>query len=548
MMLPRRRPQNAARAAILALALASVLAAPAFAQPAAGPVLLEVTRFEIVGANPFSEADTAAVLAPHLGPHQSLASLEAAATALENRLRDAGYSFHRVIIPAQKPAQGVVRLEILQFPLASVEVTGNQHFSADNIRRSLPGLVAGTTPDVNEMSRELGLANEHMSKRATIVLKESKSADALDAEIRVRDVPPANYFVSLIGHSKDAYDVINENTGYTRATFGYQNTNLFDRDHAVTVSYTTSPERIDRVKQFGAFYSIPFYGYNTSLQAYYTKSDVNTGGIGFGGAVFNVSGRGEFAGVRLTYSLPKVGEFTQNVGLAIDDRHFESSVGFAGTPLGPTAVRSRPLSLRYAARTDQTWGGGGGFIEWADNLFGGSGNTDAAYANSRLNAGVTRKWSALRYGLDANTTWRDWVLSARLRGQFAETPLIPGEQFGVGGAISVRGLREREFTGDSGNTLTLEALGPAFDGTTIRPLAFLDHGYARLHGGSTLQGTSVTTETATSVGVGARWKWRQSLDFSVDFAYVLNGINASIGVPGTANGDVKMHFALFYKF
>ena len=275
MTTPRRLRLRVLRATMIAIAVASTLTVPASAQPATGPVLLDVVRFDISGNNPLSEADTAAVLAPHLGPHTSLGSLEAAATALENRLRDAGYSFHRVIIPAQKPAQGVVRLDILQFPLASVEVTGNEHFSADNIRRSLPGLVAGTTPDVNEMSRELGLANEHMSKRATIVLKESKRADALDAEIRVRDVPPANYFVSLIGHSKDAYDVINENTGYTRATFGYQNTNLFDRDHAVTVSYTTSPERIDRVKQFGAFYSIPFYGYNTSLQAT-TRSRTST--------------------------------------------------------------------------------------------------------------------------------------------------------------------------------------------------------------------------------------------------------------------------------
>jgi len=90
-------------------ALAVFAAAPVAAQgaaatmaprPAAADVLLEVKRFEIVGSNPLSDAETAAVLAPHLGTHRSLGTLEAAATALETRLRERGFSFHRVIVPA----------------------------------------------------------------------------------------------------------------------------------------------------------------------------------------------------------------------------------------------------------------------------------------------------------------------------------------------------------------------------------------------------------------------------------------------------------------
>lgn len=547
MQSPRRVPRLVG-ALLAGLLLAGLPGAVAAQTAPAGEVLLEVGRFEIVGDNPLSAGETEATLAPFLGVHRSVATLEAAATALENRLRDQGYSFHRVIVPAQKPSAGVVRLEMFQFPLANVEVTGQNHFSPENIRRSLPGLVSGTSPDINEMSRELGLANEHPSKRLTVVLKESTKTDALDAEIRVRDSAPSLGFASLVAHTRDAYDVINKNTGYSRLTMGYQNSNLFDRDHALTASFTTSPEHFDRVAQYGLFYAIPFYGYNTSLQFHYTRSDVNTGAIGIGGgAFFNVNGRGEFMGARLTYSLAKLGEFAQNVSLGIEQKHFDGNLGFNGLPIPQTASGDRPLTLRYAARTDQLWGGFGVHVEYITNLPGGPGNDDAGYRAARIPNGATLNWNAIRYGLDASYLAGAWNLSARFRGQHTRSLLLPGELFGIGGVASVRGLREREFTGDMGYTFTFEALGPALV-DTLRPAFFIDHGYASLRKPASADLTAANSETAASIGVGVRWNWKRQLDVSVDLAHVLNGTGSSGTVPGTTPGASKLLLSVFYRF
>ena len=66
-----------------------------------------------------------------------------------------------------------------------------------------------------------------------------------------------------------------------------------------------------------------------------------------------------------------------------------------------------------------------------------------------------------RWGLDVNhTLGAGWNVSGKLRGQYANDALIPGEQFGIGGTGSVRGLRDREATGDRGYTLNLEATTP----------------------------------------------------------------------------------------
>jgi len=534
-------------------ALAVFAAAPVAAQgaaatmaprPAAADVLLEVKRFEIVGSNPLSDAETADVLAPHLGAHRSLGTLESAATALETRLRERGFSFHRVIVPAQKPAAGVVKLEILQFPLASVAVVGNKYFSADNIRRSLPGLTPGTSPDVLEMSRELGLAGEHPSKHVAVVLKESATADALDADIRVRDVDPQQFFTSFTANTRDTYNTTNASTGYTRLTVGYQNANLFDRDHVLTASYTTSPRYPERVSQYGAFYWIPFYGYATSLQVYYTHSDVRTGSVGIGTSSFDVSGKGDFFGARLTHSLSKYGAVTQNVALSLDDRYFKNDVGVEDVSLPTTSVRSRPLALRYTARLEQDWGGVGAYAEPVSNLGGGSANTDSDYEIAR--PGAKRNWNAFRYGIDANYSLGSWGLSGHLRGQETNSELIPGEQFGLGGVGSVRGLRDREFAGDRGYSVNLEALGPPL-AAGVRPLAFFDFGGARLLGNST-QPDAISRDTASSIGVGMRGNWDRRLDVSADLAYVLNGISSTDSVPGTKAGHVKLMVTAFYRF
>lgn len=524
---------------LLAVAAATLASGP-FAQ-GTDPVLLEVTRYAIEGQNPLTEQETQAVLAPHLGTHRSLNTIEAAAIALEGALRERGYSFHRVILPAQRPAGGEVKLRILQFPLAQVAVTNNHHFTSENVLASLPSLQPGSPPDVRVLARDLSLANEHPAKRLTIHIKESQKPDHLDAEVRVRDAPSALTFLALTGGSNDRDNSINRNTGYTRLTLGYQNSNLFERDHALTVTYTTSPDHFDKVSQLGAFYWAPLYGYHTTLNAYWTKSDVDTGSVGVGTQSFDVSGRGEFWGLRATHALPKWGTLAQQVSLGFDSRYFESNVASGGL-VQATPVGSRPLSLRYLARHEQAEGGVGAYIEYVANMDGGSSNDATAYATART--GAPQGWNAWRYGIDAQyTLGGGWSLVGRLRGQETSDALIPGEQFGLGGVGSVRGLRDRETAGDKGYTVNLEAHAPQ-TAWGLTPYLFYDAGrrtYVRPVPGLT------DSESASSVGIGARWNWQKRLDVNVSLATVVDGISLG-ATPASDSGHTKLNFSLFYRF
>lgn len=525
----------------LVAACTVALAWSACAQTADAP-LIEIRRFTVEGENPLSEQETQAILAPHLGRHTSLSTIEAAAIALETVLRERGYSFHRVILPAQRPTEGEVKLQVLQFSLAEVAVTGNRHFSSDNILRSLPGLEPGRPPDLRQLSRQLSLANEHPSKRMTVNIKESQKPNHLDAEVRVTDVPSMQSFLAFTGGTRDVDNTINHNTGYTRLTLGHQQSNLFDLDHALTLTVTTSPDHVSDVMQLGAFYWLPLYGYNTSLSAFWSRSDVDTGTVGVGGQSFSVSGRGEFWGLRATYALPKFGQVSQHASLGFEDRFFKSDIGFQGAPALNPNVGSRPLSLRYLARAEDIDWGIGGYLEYLVNLDGGRANDDTSYNNAR--AGARRGWDAWRYGLDANRALGGgWNFVGRLRGQYTNDPLIPGEQFGVGGVSTVRGLRERETTGDRGHVLNLEIHAPALS-WGISPFVFYDAGERRHV--TPIAGIP-TSDSVASVGVGARWSWERQLEVSVTLASVLNSVSLGTA-PATDSGHTKFNFSLFYRF
>jgi hemolysin activation/secretion protein len=504
---------------------------------AADTPVLDVQRFVVEGDNPLSESDTQEILKPYLGPHSSLTTLESAAGALQEAVRSRGYSFHRVIVPAQQPAAGELRLRVLPFVLDQVTVTGNQNFSAENIRRSMPGLKPGKAPDVGKLGQQLSLANEHPSKRITLQIKEGSKPDAVDADLRVADVAPSQFFMSLIGGTRDFDNSLNRNTGYTRLTVGYQHSNLFNRDHALTLTYTTSPEHVSDVTQLGAFYTVPFYGYNTMLTAYYTHSDINSGTVGLGTQSFDVSGSGEFYGVKATYLLPRIGDVVQNVSIAYDSRYFESNVAFSGIALPVSAVGSRPITFRYAARMEKDQAAYAGFAEYSRNLSGGRAGSDADYGAAR--AGADSGWEAYRYGFDANYGFGGrWSVGGRLRGQYAHEPLIPGEQLGIAGMTAVRGFREREIAGDRAYFVNLEANAPPLL-ADVAPYVFYDFG-GRKHVQPVIG--SSQTENISSTGAGLRWKW-QRLDLNLTYAHVLNGV-----AGGTPRDHDKLHFSAFYRF
>ena len=140
---------------------------------------------------------------------------------------------------------------------------------------------------------------------------------------------------------------------------------------------------------------------------------------------------------------------------------------------------------------------------------------------------------------------RDFLIRTLLASQWAGEALIPGEQFGLGGWRSIRGLNERAVTGDNGMRFSVETWSPAIaQWYGIRFLAFVDLG---IRDREDVQPGEVDTDTLSSAGVGARWQWKSSLTASLDYGHTIAEGEGPTAAAKDENG-VKWHFNLYYRF
>lgn len=493
----------------------------------------EVMRFDVEGENPLSQKHTDEVLAPFLGVHTDISRLEEARGALAGALQDKGFTFYRVYLPQQKLNDGTITFRVTPFQISTVVIEGNEFYSEENILYALPALEKGTAPNTKDVSRNLAVMNRNPGKRGQITFAAGDAEETLKARVTVRDQKPNRFFIW--GNNTGTKE-----TGDTRLGLGFQHANLFNRDHALTATYANSPEDIEKVAQYGLVYQLPSYRTSGIVNLLAARSDIDTGTVA---GAFDVAGKGDVYAARYTQLFSKQGAYAQSVDVAIADKLFDNDVNqiLGDIPIG-VDVRSRPINLRYAGRIETEGREGGFFAGYGVNLGGGSFNNDLAYAATRL--GASSDWDAIYGGADLNVQAKEWLLKFNLVAQHGGEPLIPGEQFGVGGVSSVRGFEEREVTGDNGYQFNFEAWAPFLRAKGVSLLAFFDYGHVTRE--NNLPG-ELKSESISSVGVGLRWSWRQKLSVLLDWGYVVQGRNENI--PGaTQDGDNKIHFNVAYQF
>ena len=503
----RERISRTLLACLASAVLAGAATAPAEAQT---PVVrFVVERFVVEGDNPLSQPRTQEILAPFTGEHAGVDGLLAAADALERAIAQAGVAFQRVVLPPQSLQEGTVVLRVAVFTVARVEVRGARHHSEENVRRSVPSLREGETPDTGAIARDMAEANRLGWKTANLTFRESETdPEGLDAVLEVEDRRPWLAWSGLDNTGS-------ADTGPLRWSLGASAGNLFDRDHSVNASYVTSPGHTDQVSQWAVSYTAPLHGPGGTLSAYYVRSDVDTGRVL---DALDVSGAGEFAGLQYTRELRRRGRLSQRLSVGVDDRRFDNEVLFGGSDIAPPAVRSRPVSLGWAAEyAGEDWGVDVR-VQYARSLGGGSGNDDTAYGLNR--AGARAGWDALRGGATLTRSLPGgWSARGLVDGQLADEPLIAGEQFGVGGVGSVRGFSEREVAGDDGVRGSVELWSPAVAEAGVRFLVFADAGRVS----DAADGDARSGDTIASVGAGMRWSWKEHVALLLDVGVIVEG-------------------------
>lgn len=513
----------------LAIAITATMIFQSQSARAAG-IEFVVNAFEVVGENPIGPVRTRDVLQPFTGAHTSLERLQGAALAFERVLREEGYTFYRVTLPPQKLKAKTIRLEIKSFKIGKVSFEGNDHFSDENISRSIPELRVGHSPNIKELSRSLAQANRHPAKKTDVTFAVNTDTGQLEAKVKVADESPRGGFVWLDNTGSDR-------TGNTRLGVGFQHSNMFDRDHTLTATATTSPEEFDSVRQLGLNYRIPIYRTGGHVDFIGADSNVDSGTVA---DAFEVRGEGRVLGLRYMHPLPRKGGYRHHVEGSLFDKQFENNISFEGTPIGSN-VRSRPLGVQYRGSYNKKSFSSSFYIGHFRNMSGGGDNDDASYSSVR--SGADSDWSSTRYGASVGYTRNKWVVVGKIDAQSASEPLIPGEQFTAGGARTVRGFEESELTDDKGYRSSLEVWAPPMK-NGLRLLGFADFGSVTRV--DPLAGER-TEDDISSIGLGLRWSWQNKVRAQLDYGYVVDGLEIESDTA-TQDGDSKVHFSVFYRF
>ena len=537
-----------AQGLIAGLALALQWPVGAWAQTVAAPASeaaspqVTVRAFKVEGNTLLDAGLVQATLQPWVG-QRSLADLRQAAQAVQGLYGKAGYGAVVAYLPPQPVADGVVTIAVVEGKLGRVTVQGNQRLSAARLRAALPSLVEGQTPRVRRIDAELQMANENPSRSVGVLLGPGGAPGEVEATIKVDEHSPHRFTVGLDNSG-------NERTGDYRLSLGWQHADLTGHDDVLNLQLQTSPTEASAVSVLSLGYRLPLVRQLAALEAFAAYSDVDGGAQALPGAGGDLrfSGKGHIAGLRAIWYLPRLGEYDQRLTTGLEYRAYLNNCGVNGLPSGACgsageSVSVQPVTLEYAAQT-----GGPApaqlSLALAHNL--GLGGRHGAVADfEAVRPGAARRYTVLRaQGQFAFPVLEDWQFAARAAVQHSGDRLVPGEQFGLGGAASVRGYQERELAGDKGAALSLELVSPrlAWPGPAVdlRWLAFVDAGQVSNNGDLACRAGQSSCALA-SLGLGLRLGWGPvQLRLSV--------AQARQDAASTRSGDWRTHLALHASF
>jgi hemolysin activation/secretion protein len=517
-----------------AIAIAFVVfSGAAFAQTAPPPSpRFEIQRYIVDGNTLLPKSDIDAILAPFTGKDRDFGDIQRALEALQDVYISRGYNAVRVQVPEQDIRAGQVTLKVIEARLANLRVENNHYFDEANIQRSLPVLKVGETPNVRAIGEGAQLANDNPAKQVAVALEASDEPGKVDATIRVTEENP-----SRIGVWVD--NTGNSSTGLFRTGISYQNANVFDRDHVLNAQYITSPSNPSDVTIYGFGYRVPVYSIQGAFDVYGGYSNVNSGTVQ---DLFAVSGSGDVGGVRYTQYLPRVDLYDHKLALGWDWRAYKNNVNLVGTngTLIPD-ITVEPLSLTYSGRYSQVGRDISFFVAGSRNIPGEGDASQAAFDAQRL--GAASQYSIWRGGLVISQSLPgDYLIRLSGNGQYTRDLLVSGEQFGMGGADSVRGFFEREVANDRGYRYSVEAYTPdcgkeVGDNWRARGLIFVDGA----HGQDNNPPKGIENGLG-SVGIGLRMNQGKTLAVRMDWAYVTDGGGSR------PTGSNRLHFAVAYSF
>ena len=385
----------------------------------------------------------------------SINQLQEVAKKVATYYDEHGYILAQAFIPAQKVADGVVAVQVLEGKLASVRVEGNKKYPASTLKRPFKSLI-GAPVDKDSIESALLTLTNYPGITAFGVLGAGTDVGTTDLTLRVQseerfriETVLDNYGTQFAGQDRVQLTLtINDPL------------HMADRLKLTGLYATGSSSGASHGAYGGVDYEIPAFSPNDSLHVVHLTNqyDVGAAAASVTAGKSNGKTRVDELGYRHDFDRTRLGSASIGVAFNVKSATFDSP---------PSVVYDDKLTT---ARIDAQWERVDTRFRGVDTvlfsythgfngLLGALGAYDPAAAatsrSSRLGAsGEFNKFNLQMQRLQRLTQYTSLVL--RVDGQYTHDPLVSLEQFSLGGPDSVRAYSVSETLAEKGGVASLE--------------------------------------------------------------------------------------------
>jgi hemolysin activation/secretion protein len=486
------------------------------------------TRFELRGSQAFDDAAlTAAIQERVIWPSDRPASFPELAqivTATQTYYQDNGRLFGGFDIAIT--AEGVLVLTVQEWAIADIEVTGLRRLRSGYVSSRL-ALAAGTPVDIQQLQDALRLLNsDPLIQSFAANLGQGTTPNT--AVLRL-DVTEAETFSADLSSNNGRSPSI----GAFQRGIQFREGNLLGLGDSVSLSYNGT----DGSNSLSVGYTVPVSPYNTTLSFSYSTSDSRIIQPPFD--IFDIRSTARYYDLTLRH--PLIQTPTEELALGLTFSRWETESRFLGALIGQSVPletlgsddqgRTRLSVLRFSQEWTQRGADRVLALRSQFNL-----GLDALDATINDQAPDGRFLSWRGQGQYIQLLAPDTLLLLRGTVQLGDRPLVPLEQFALGGAGTVRGYRRDAVTADNGVFFSAEARFPILRvpelGNGVLQVApFVDVG--RVWTSGELQ---PALGTLAAIGLGLRW---QSEGISAQLDWGLPLTETQVGMSNLRDNSLQ---------
>lgn len=486
---------------------------------------IQVKKVDVSGNTLFKQ-EIAKLIESFAGKSTNLSELYQLRSTISKLYTDNGYVNSGAYLPPQKLRDGVVKIEVLEGGIETVEVTGNKRLSDRYIASRLTSL---PTPIKTEklLERLQLLRLDPLIKNVSAELSAGLTPGMSRLDIKVQEADPFTISSSLDNHKSPSIGSNSRNIGITHG-------NLLGFGDKASINYTNT----EGSNGFDFGYAFPInakngtislaYGFNSNdiVETPFTPLDIETKSNYY----------------QLSLRQPIIAQPNREValGLNFSRQHSESSLLDIPFPLsqgadesGNTNISALRFFQEYTQRNDNSVLALRSQFSVGVDLFNATINDNAADSTFFAWRGQSQWVRQLN---------DDFLFLVRGDLQLADD-LVSLEQFRLGGASSVRGYRQDVSLSNSGLFTSAELRVPVLrinkvDGV-IQLVPFFDFGLP--WGGD---GSIAEIDSLAAIGMGLNFSAGNKFNARLDYGIPLTDIK----VEENSLQDNGVTFSWDYSF